>query len=131
MTHPARYIGLGINCPPDKAYEFASNPTNLPLWATGLGGSVTKEGNAWIAESPMGRITIWFVKENEFGVLDHDVTLPSGQSFHNPMRIAKNGDGCEVIFTLYRLPGVTDDAFEKDAATIEGDLKKLKAILEK
>jgi hypothetical protein len=28
-----------------------------------------------------------FVPRNEYGVLDHEVTLPSGESVHNPMRV--------------------------------------------
>lgn len=43
--------------------------------------------------------------------------------------IVRNGDGCEVVFTLFRLPGVTDEAFERDAATIAHDLRTLKEIL--
>ena len=38
--------------------------------------------------------------EHDHGVLDHDVTLPSGETVHNPMRVIPDGDGCEVVFTL-------------------------------
>ncbi len=131
MTYPSRNIGVSIQCPPTRVYAFASNPENLPQWASGLASGVRTEGGAWVADSPMGKVTIRFAKENEFGVLDHDVTLPSGDTFYNPMRVFANGDGSEVIFTLYRLSGVTDDAFEHDAATIQKDLEKLKAALEK
>ena len=131
MTFEARHIGVSIDCSPEKVYVFSANPQNLPRWATGLSGSVTIEGTKVIAESPMGEIVIQFAKQNTFGVLDHDVTLADGQRFYNPMRVFRNGNGSEVTFTLYRLPGVTDEAFEKDAVTIEGDLKKLKAFLEK
>jgi hypothetical protein len=132
MTLPARHIGISINCPADKAYEFASDPMNLPTWATGLSeGKIRKDGEKVIADSPMGKITIQFAKKNTFGVLDHDVTLESGQKFYNPMRVFPNGDGCEVTFALYRQPDMSDADFEKDAATIEGDLRKLKGLLEK
>lgn len=131
MTFPARHIGISINRSAAEAYAFASNPLNLPQWASGLGGSIVQEGEKWIADSPMGRITLQFARHNELGVLDHDVTLENGQTFYNPMRVVPNGDGCEVTFALYRLPDVTDDAFEKDASTIASDLRKLKAILER
>ncbi|WP_374074390.1 SRPBCC family protein [Bdellovibrio bacteriovorus] len=132
MTFPARHISVSINHPSSEVYEFTSNPENLPKWAEGLsGGSVIKSGDFWVSESPMGKVKIKFAEKNNLGVLDHDVTLPSGETNHNPFRVLKNGDGSEVVFTLYRLPKVTDQDFEKDAKQVEKDLKKLKSLLEK
>jgi hypothetical protein len=78
----------------------------------------------------MGKVTVKFAAENAFGVLDHDVKLPSGETFYNPMRVQPNGDGCEVIFTLYRRPEMSENEFQEDVATIEKDLAKLKTLLE-
>lgn len=78
----------------------------------------------------MGRITIAFVPQNPYGVLDHTVTLPSGEKVLNPMRVVPNGDGSEVCFTLFRRPGMSDAEFETDADMVARDLEKLKTILE-
>ena len=64
----------------------------------------------------MGEVEVRFAPENPFGVADHDVTLPDGTTFTNPLRVLPDGDGCEVVFTLRRRPGVTDEAFDADAA---------------
>ncbi len=45
----------------------------------------------------MGRVALAFVPRNDFGVLDHDVTLPSGETVYNPMRVIADGTGCEVV----------------------------------
>ena len=79
----------------------------------------------------MGRITIEFAKKNNFGVLDHDVTLPSGEKVYNPMRVCANDKGSEVLFTLYRRPRMSDEEFTKDARTVKRDLRKLKELLER
>jgi uncharacterized membrane protein len=71
------HISVAINCPPSKVYDFASNPNNLPKWASGLSGSIKTVNVDWIAESPMGHIKIRFADRNKFGVLDNDITLPS------------------------------------------------------
>lgn len=132
MTLPSRHIGVSINRPASEVYAFASNPEHLPQWASGLSdSSIQKIGGDWVADSPMGTISIRFADTNTFGVLDHDVTLPSGETFYNPMRVFPNADGSECVFTLYRQPNVTDEAYETDAATITKDLQALKAILEK
>jgi hypothetical protein len=131
IPFPARHISVSINRPAEEVYGFVVNGANLPQWASGLsGGSIKKTSDGWIAESPMGQITIQFAETNNFGVLDHDVTVPSGEVFDNPMRVIANNDGSEVVFTLYKRTGVSDEDFEKDAETIAKDLQKLKEILE-
>jgi len=52
----------------------------------------------------MGRMKVKIAEKNQFGVLDHDVTLPSGVKVYNPMRVFPNNDGSELVFTLYRRP---------------------------
>jgi hypothetical protein len=39
-------------------------------------------------------------KRNDFGVLDHVVALPSGESVYNPLRVIPDGEASEVVFTL-------------------------------
>ena len=130
--YPAKHISISIRRSPQDIYEFASNPENLPQWAAGLSGAfIKKSGDAWICESPMGTVKVKFVEKNSFGIMDHDVTLPSGEVNHNPFRVLANGSGGEVVFTLFRLPRMRDQDFEHDAALISNDLQKLKTLLEK
>lgn len=131
MTFPAQHISISIDLSPHDVYCFAANPRNLPLWAEGLSQStITRTQDGWFADSPMGRVKVNFAKDNDLGVMDHDVTLPSGEVNHNPFRVVANGAGSEVIFTLYRLPGMSDLGFEEDAQMIRSDLVRLKALLE-
>jgi hypothetical protein len=111
-------------------YAFASEPANLPRWASGLSSGIEEVDGEWVAESPMGRVKVALAARNDLGVLDHDVTLPSGETVHNPMRVLANGDGSEVVFTLYRRPGVSGGEYEADAATVVADLRRLKELLE-
>jgi hypothetical protein len=47
-----------------------------------------------------------------------------------PLRVVQNGDGAEVIITLYRQPGMDDERFAGDIKLINRDLKLLKALVE-
>ena len=131
MTFKSLNICISINRPADQVYEFVSNPENLPQWAAGLSGSIKNINGDWIAESPMGRVSIKFAERNKFGILDHDVTLPSGAKVHNPMRVLPNNDGSELIFTLYHRPDMSERMFAEDAKAVARDLEKLKSLLEK
>ena len=125
-----RHVSVSILRSPCDVYAFASNGANLPRWASGLGHSVRHVNGEWIADGPLGEIRIRFAAPNDMGVLDHDVVLPSGVTVHNPMRVVPNGSGSTVIFTLLRLPGVSESKFAGDAKWVEKDLLTLKGLLE-
>lgn len=129
MSFKSRHVSISINRSADEVYEFASNPENLPKWAAGVSGSVKNVKGEWVTESPMGRVKVKFADKNKFGILDHDVTLPSGETFYNPMRVFPNKDGSELVFTLYQRPGMSDEDFRKDEEQIITDLQKLKGLL--
>jgi Polyketide cyclase / dehydrase and lipid transport len=126
----SRHLSTHIDRPAQDVYAYASNPANVPEWAAGLGGSIEQVDGGWVAESPMGRVVVTFAESNEYGVLDHDVTLPSGETVYNPMRVIPDGDGSEVVFTIRRRPGMTDDDFDRDASAVQADLLTLKNLLE-
>jgi hypothetical protein len=130
MPAESRHISERIGRPAEEVYEYAVDPANLPEWAPGLGSAVENVDGRWFVETPMGRVGFAFVERNAFGVLDHEVTLPSGEVVYNPMRVIRDGDGCEAVFTLRRQPGVSDVEFERDAEAVADDLARLKRIVE-
>lgn len=131
MPYPCRHISTSVACDMHKLYRFASDPRNLPLWASGLSeGEMRQENGAWYADAPMGRVQVEFAPANDYGILDHAVTLADGTAFHNPMRVFANGDGCEVVFTLLEQVPMTAEALEADAQTILKDLLALKRLME-
>lgn len=127
----SRTLSVSIRCSPDKVYEFVTDPQNLPKWAQGLGQSVRKQGSDWLVDTPQGPMKIRFADQNRFGVMDHTVTTPAGLEVYVPMRVLANGSGSEVIFTLFRLPDMTDEQYAEDMQMVEGDLRALKDLLEK
>lgn len=128
----SRHISLLINRPAADVYRYAADPKNLPDWAAGLAvGQLTRQGDGWAVESPMGRIVVEFTPPNDLGVLDHVVSLPSGEEVFNPFRVIPAGsDWAEVVFTLRPRPQMSDAEVDADAAAIATDLGALKQILE-
>jgi hypothetical protein len=124
------HLSITIDCHSTEAYDFARDVRNLPLWAAGLTSSIHEENGMWVSESPMGRSVIEFADVNTFGVLDHIVTVESGERFYNPMRVIPLDDACEVVFTLRRSPTVSDSDFQRDRTAVEADLATLKQLLE-
>jgi hypothetical protein len=129
MGWPARHISRFIDRAPEVVGAFLADHRNLPKWAQGLSAGISEENGVVFSSSPMGKVQLRFAAGTEHGIFDHEVTLPDGKTFQNPMRVLKNDQGSEVVFTLYRLPGVSDEEYEKDAAMIAADLDRLAAAL--
>jgi hypothetical protein len=83
-----------------------------------------------VANTSDGAIQVRFTPRNDHGVLDHHVTLANGIAVHVPMRVVANGSGSEVIFTLFRTPGMSDEDLARDIEWVTKDLGTLKALLE-
>jgi len=128
---PSLHLPVVIERPWRTVYEYVSDPRNLPRWAAGLAGSeVQREVSQWSMSSPMGRVLVSFVPENELGVVDHTVTLPTGESVLNPLRVLPlTEDSCEVVFTLRRRT-MTEAELAEDAEAVRADLDQLKEICE-
>jgi ketosteroid isomerase-like protein len=129
--HEVRSVSVSIRRSPREVYAFISNGENIPRWAAGLGTTVRRAGDEWLASGSIDSVRVRFTAPNDLGVADHDVTLPSGVTVHNPMRVVPNGVGSTVIFTLLRQPGVSEQQFEEDAQAVARDLGTLKAMLER
>ncbi|HVJ13463.1 MAG TPA: SRPBCC family protein [Burkholderiales bacterium] len=106
---------MTIERPAGEVYAFVSDPKNLPTWASGLSAAVK----------------VRFVERNPFGVLDHFVRVDSGPEVYMPMRVFPNGEGAEVLITVFRQPGVSDEKFAEDTHWVRRDLEALKTLLEK
>jgi Polyketide cyclase / dehydrase and lipid transport len=132
MVQESVHVSTTIDRAAHEVYEYAATPANLSNWAAGLAHQPVQEiGGRWVVESPLGRVVVAFTPPNEYGVLDHDVTLPSGQTVTNPLRVIANGDGCDVVFSVRRQPGMSDAEFAADVDAVNKDLATLRSILER
>lgn len=132
MATESRHVAVWIGRAAEEVYAYVVEPGNLPEWAPGLGSAVEEVDGRWFVQTGDGRVEVAFAARNEFGVLDHRVTLPSGEVVYVPLRVVADeaGGGSEVVFTLWRQVGMSDGDFARDEAAVAADLARLKAVLE-
>ncbi len=122
-------LSVSINRDWRNVYEAIWRPEDFPKWASGLSKStLVRTGDVWKAEGPAGPITIEFTDHNVFGVMDHSVTLADGTVIYVPLRVVRNGEGAEVLLTLWRQSGMTDAQYATDKEWVKRDLLALKAL---
>ena len=126
----ATTLSVSIERAPREVSDFVSEPRNLPRWAAGLARSVRPDGDSWIAETAQGPVRVRFAASNAFGVLDHYVRPVAGREIAVPMRAVPNGDGSEVLITVFQQPEMTEAQYQQDLGLVKRDLERLKRVLE-
>jgi hypothetical protein len=130
MMYPSTTISVPIAREPAAVYAFVAALENFPKWATSFCQSIRKEEEGWVMATSLGTMSLRLAPHNSLGVLDHYVTPATGETIYVPLRVVANGTGSEVLFTLFRLPGVSDESYAADAALVRQDLTTLKDLLE-
>lgn len=113
-TRPGFTVRMTIEKPWVDVYRYVANPKNLAAWASGLAKGAK----------------VRFVEANRYGVLDHYVSVEGGPEVYVPMRVVANGEGAEVLLTVFRQPGTSEEKFGEDTQWVRRDLEALKAVLE-
>ena len=126
----SKTMSTSVKSDPKTVNDFVSNLENLPRWASSTFPSIKEVNGEWVVETPNGRNKVMITEKNNFGILDHHVKLTSGVEVYVPMRVVKNGDGSEVLLTVFQAPEMTDDGYAKDIQTVEKDLNHLKTLIE-
>lgn len=151
-THESRILSVTVRRNIDDVCAYLCEPKNFPQWASGLAGGLLPASNAgtgigdggdtdtdtdppsasprWAVKTPQGEVTLRFSPANRWGVADHWVGLADGTIIYVPLRAVANGDGSEVMLTLFRLPSMDARRFEEDAQWVMRDLRSLKSVLE-
>jgi hypothetical protein len=125
----ARTVSISIRKAPEEAYEFLSDPVRYPEWSEFI-TDIQQEAGEWLATTPNGRVRMTFTPRNSFFILDHFVTVSPEVTVYVPMRVVKNSEGSEVLFTVFRMPGMSDEQYETDLGMVIQDLANLKQVLE-
>ena len=127
----SRTIAIPILRAFDEVYEFLVEPLNFPSWASNLGADFVQVGeNEWRTTTRSGPVILRFSPRNAFGILDHQV-FPEGKApVTTPMRLIENDEGCEIIYTQFQRPGMSEEAFASEVEWVTSDFEALRSLLE-
>ncbi|CDP52885.1 SRPBCC family protein [Paradevosia shaoguanensis] len=130
----SRTITISINRPVADVYAYLSDPSNMPNWTTALGERFERvEGNVWhaaVPDDPRGPVTVRFSPRNDWGVLDYEVSRSGEEPLMVPLRVFANQEGCDLAFTFFQRPGVSDEHLDSEVEWVRTDLLTLKSLLE-
>jgi hypothetical protein len=109
---------------------YLSDVEKWKTWAPWVRSVSRASERSWTLQTEAGRMTLRFVEPNSLGVLDHEVTLESGVTVFNSMRVLANGSGSELVMVLFQQPTKSAQEFRKDAQAVTDDLVRIKRLVE-
>ena len=130
-TFTTKTIAVTIDAPFDKiAPDLAEPFTHLEWGAEFFAGPVRQDsGRGLIVRVPaMGRDVQYRVETDlKHGIFDV-VIAPLDRKFGPslPVRLLRNGDGVDVLWTLIRFTGMPNESWEQGIAAMEMELHQLK-----
>lgn len=123
-------VHVSISSPAIEVLAFLGDLENWRSWAPWIRSVNRAASRVRELDTEAGHMTVRFVEPNPVGVLDHDVTLESGLTARNSMRVLPNGSGSEVLMLLFQSPGVSNEEFARDIQAVTDDLARLKRVVE-
>jgi hypothetical protein len=124
-------VTVTIDAPLVKVAADLADPTTHPAWATEFyAGPVHPAGGGeFTAPVPMlgGEVRHRIDADIARGILDL-YYAPPGAPYGPPIpvRLVPNVDGTDVLWTLARFPGVSDQAWQQGLASMARELQALK-----
>jgi Polyketide cyclase / dehydrase and lipid transport len=126
----AEVVHISILAPPRQVIEFLIDAHNWPKWAPWIHSVSRTSEHGWTFATDVGPMRVRFVEHNTLGVLDHEVTLASGVTVLNSMRVVPNDSGSELVMVVFQSPDASKDEFERDIQSVREDLARIKTLSE-
>ena len=124
-------LTVTIDAPLVKVAADLADPATHPSWATEFYAGPVRPaaGGEFLAPVPMmgGQVRHKIDADIARGLLDL-YFAPQGAAYGPPIpvRLVPNGDGVDVLWTLARFPGVSDQAWQQGLAAMARELQALK-----
>ena len=129
-THRSAVVHTSIQAAPEHVLAFLGDPRKWPGWAPWLRSVTRLSDREWAFDTEAGRMQLRFVEPNTLGVLDHQVTLESGVTVLNFMRVVPNHTGSELVMVLLQSSVASTAEFERDVTAVTEDFARIKRAVE-
>jgi hypothetical protein len=116
---------ISIAAPPRTVLELLADPLQLPRWAPDFAQRVRPDGEVWMVESAGQEFPIELRVDRTLGVVD---ILRPGTETGAFARVVPNGDGSEMVFTLFFPPGASAEQIERQREVVAAELERVRSL---
>jgi hypothetical protein len=114
----------------ERVFEYMSDVRNLPEWATEFAREMREEDGEYRVVNGLGEFVFEIRADERTGVIDMYSGPTREEMAVFPTRAVALPDGrTSYSFTMFQAPGMPDELFESQHASLKREFENLEAIL--
>jgi hypothetical protein len=115
--------------PRERVFEYMSDIRNLPEWATEFARELREEDGRFTVVNNLGEFVFEIRADEVTGVIDMFAGPSPDELAVFPTRaVALPGGATSYSFTMFQGPGMPDELFEAQHASLKREFENLEAI---
>ena len=116
-----------LAAPKDEVFAYLADIENLPDWATEFARELRHEGGRHTVVNGRGEFAFAMEADSETGVIDMYAGPDEDEMGLFPTRVVElPGGGSAFAFTMFQAPGMPDEVFEEQHASLVRELDNLR-----
>jgi hypothetical protein len=116
--------------PRERVFEYMSDIRNLPEWATEFARELREEDGEYRVINNLGEFVFEIRADERTGVIDMYAGPARDQLAVFPTRAVALPDGrTSYSFTMFQAPGMPDELFESQHASLKREFENIESIL--
>ncbi len=117
-----------LEAPTDEVFDYLSRIENLPDWATEFARELRWRDGEAVVVNGLGEFVFRIEADPETGVIDMLAGSSSDDLALFPTRVVSlPDDRCAFTFTMFQAPGMPDDLFDSQFASLRRELANVEA----
>ena len=115
-----------LDAPREAVFAFLADVENLPRWATEFARELRRDGDRHIVVNGLGEFVFQIRADEETGVIDMFAGPSEEEMAVFPTRaVALTGDRTAYTFTMFQGPGMPDELFEAQHASLVREFRNI------
>jgi hypothetical protein len=116
--------------PRQRVFEYMSDIRNLPKWANEFARELREEDGEYVVVNGLGEFVFEIRADESTGVIDMYAGPTRAEMAVFPTRAVELPDGrTSYSFTMFQGPGMPDELFESQFASLRREFQNIEAIL--
>lgn len=119
-----------LAAPQERVFQYMADIRNLPKWATEFARELREEDGEYRVVNNLGEFVFEIRADDRTGVIDMYAGPSREELAVFPTRAVALPDGrTSYSFTMFQAPGMPDELFESQYASLKREFENIKAIL--
>jgi hypothetical protein len=113
----------------DAVFDYMADIENLPAWATDFARELKRDGDGYSVVNGLGEFRIEIRSDRDTGVVDMYAGPDRDKMAVFPTRaVALPGGRTAYSFTMFQGPGMPDELFDAQLASLRNEFENIEAI---